>query len=149
MTVEVDEKIIAAAWATWHSRHGGKLGPGPAFVEAISAAILAYEAAKGGGEAVVEFPGVVSLAAVIKAFEDEWPETNGMISLAVCDALERVSNAIRALAAPAAPPAVDLEKVEEALDGLLSLGQLGSERKRERAVHYARSALSDIRKARE
>lgn len=30
---------IAAAWATWHSRHGGKLGPGPAFREAIEAAL--------------------------------------------------------------------------------------------------------------
>lgn len=35
----VSEKAIAAAWATWHSRHGGKLGPGPAFREAIEAAI--------------------------------------------------------------------------------------------------------------
>lgn len=32
-------EMIAAAWATWHSRHGGKLGPGPAFVEAINAAL--------------------------------------------------------------------------------------------------------------
>lgn len=36
-------KMIAAAWATWHSRHGGKLGPGPAFVEAINAAIEAMD----------------------------------------------------------------------------------------------------------
>lgn len=35
-------KMIAAAWATWHSRHGGKLGPGPAFVEAIEAAMKVY-----------------------------------------------------------------------------------------------------------
>lgn len=32
-------KMIAAAWQAWHSRHGGKLGPGPAFVEAINAAL--------------------------------------------------------------------------------------------------------------
>lgn len=32
---------IAAAWAAWHSRHGGKIGPGPAFVEAINAAFVA------------------------------------------------------------------------------------------------------------
>jgi hypothetical protein len=32
---------IAAAWNTWHSRHGGKLGPGPAFAEAIEAALSA------------------------------------------------------------------------------------------------------------
>lgn len=32
---------IAAAWGAWHSRHGGKLGPGPAFVEAINAAFAA------------------------------------------------------------------------------------------------------------
>lgn len=42
--VAVDEKGLAAAWAAWHSRHGGKLGPGPAFVEAISA----YLSATGG-----------------------------------------------------------------------------------------------------
>src|SRR5690606_15144286 len=29
-------KVIAAAWGAWHSRHGGKLGPGPAFSEAIT-----------------------------------------------------------------------------------------------------------------
>jgi hypothetical protein len=32
---------IAAAWSAWKSRHGGKLGPGPAFVEAINAAFAA------------------------------------------------------------------------------------------------------------
>lgn len=32
-------EMIAAAWKEWHSRHGGKLGPGPAFVEAINAAL--------------------------------------------------------------------------------------------------------------
>ncbi len=32
-------EVIAAAWGAWHSRHGGKLGPGPAFVEAIEAGI--------------------------------------------------------------------------------------------------------------
>jgi len=34
-------EMIAAAWQAWHKRHGGKLGPGPAFVEAIEAAIIA------------------------------------------------------------------------------------------------------------
>jgi hypothetical protein len=33
--------MIAAAWGAWHSRHGGKLGPGAGFVEAISAAMAA------------------------------------------------------------------------------------------------------------
>jgi hypothetical protein len=32
-------EMIAAAWDAWHSRHGGKLGPGPAFAEAINAAL--------------------------------------------------------------------------------------------------------------
>lgn len=36
-------EAIAAAWAAWHSRHGGKLGPGPAFVEAINAALEKLE----------------------------------------------------------------------------------------------------------
>lgn len=35
----VTPEMIAAAWQAWHSRHGGKLGPGPAFVEAIAAAL--------------------------------------------------------------------------------------------------------------
>jgi hypothetical protein len=30
---------IAAAWATWHVRHKGSIGPGPGFVEAINAAL--------------------------------------------------------------------------------------------------------------
>ncbi|WP_238254178.1 hypothetical protein, partial [Methylobacterium bullatum] len=34
---EATPEQIAVAWATWHSRHGGKLGPGPAFREAINA----------------------------------------------------------------------------------------------------------------
>lgn len=33
--------LIAIAWQAWHSRHGGKLGPGPAFVEAINAVLAA------------------------------------------------------------------------------------------------------------
>jgi hypothetical protein len=36
--------VIAAAWGAWQSRHGGKLGPGPAFREAIEAAIAARSA---------------------------------------------------------------------------------------------------------
>lgn len=36
---------IFAAWAAWHSRHGGKLGPGPAFAEAINAAFVKRAAA--------------------------------------------------------------------------------------------------------
>jgi hypothetical protein len=31
-------EMIAAAWEAWRSRHGGKLGPGPGFREAIEAA---------------------------------------------------------------------------------------------------------------
>lgn len=34
-------EMIAAAWASWHSRHGGRVGPGPGFVEAIEAALAA------------------------------------------------------------------------------------------------------------
>lgn len=30
---------IAAAWAAWHVRHKGSIGPGPGFVEAINAAL--------------------------------------------------------------------------------------------------------------
>ncbi|MGX7708020.1 hypothetical protein [Methylobacterium sp. Gmos1] len=33
-----DPEMIAAAWGAWHARHGGRLGPGPAFVESIKAA---------------------------------------------------------------------------------------------------------------
>ncbi|TNC14863.1 hypothetical protein FF100_04605 [Methylobacterium terricola] len=33
-----DPEMIAAAWDAWRPRHNGKLGPGPAFVEAITAA---------------------------------------------------------------------------------------------------------------
>ena len=35
----VTTEMLAAAWGAWHSRHGGKIGPGPAFVEAVAAAI--------------------------------------------------------------------------------------------------------------
>lgn len=33
----VSPEALAAAWATWRKRHGGKLGPGPAFAEALAA----------------------------------------------------------------------------------------------------------------
>ena len=39
-------EMIAAAWGAWHERHGGKLGPGPAFVEAMKA--MAHAALKEG-----------------------------------------------------------------------------------------------------
>ena len=35
--------MSAAAWATWKTRGGHKLGPGPAFREAIEAALQVYE----------------------------------------------------------------------------------------------------------
>jgi len=38
--------VIAAAWQAWYSRHGGKLGPGPAFTEAVSAAVRAMKGEK-------------------------------------------------------------------------------------------------------
>lgn len=38
---DVTLEMLAAAWDTWKSRHGGKLGPGPAFAEAVRAAIAA------------------------------------------------------------------------------------------------------------
>lgn len=41
MSERATPEMIAAAWKAWHSRHGGKLGPGPAFVEAINAALAA------------------------------------------------------------------------------------------------------------
>lgn len=42
--IDVTPEEIAAAWATWKSRHGGKLGPGPAFREAIEAAFAVRDA---------------------------------------------------------------------------------------------------------
>jgi|GEM_PF-5424956 len=38
-------EMKAAAWATWHQRHGGKPGSGPAFVEAINAALAVRKSA--------------------------------------------------------------------------------------------------------
>lgn len=38
-------EMIAAAWDAWKARHGGKLGPGPGFREAIQAAGRALVAA--------------------------------------------------------------------------------------------------------
>lgn len=35
----ITPEMLAAAWGAWHFRHGGKLGPGPAFAEAIAAAM--------------------------------------------------------------------------------------------------------------
>lgn len=43
MTTCATPEMIAAAWRAWHARHGGKLGPGPAFAEAIEAAIEAQK----------------------------------------------------------------------------------------------------------
>jgi hypothetical protein len=37
----VTPEMLSAAWSAWKSRHGGKLGPGPAFKEAIEAAFAA------------------------------------------------------------------------------------------------------------
>lgn len=52
----VSPEAMAAAWGAWHARHGGKLGPGPAFREALAAggAVIAtpllaeIEALRGG-----------------------------------------------------------------------------------------------------
>jgi hypothetical protein len=37
-------QLIAAAWKSWHSRHGGRIGPGPAFSEAIDAILARLSA---------------------------------------------------------------------------------------------------------
>jgi hypothetical protein len=39
--MQVTPVMLAAAWGAWHARHGGKLGPGVAFREAIEAALAA------------------------------------------------------------------------------------------------------------
>ena len=52
----VTNEMIAAAWKAWHSRHGGKLGPGPAFVEAIKAALSAQPGTEAeAGETMASF----------------------------------------------------------------------------------------------
>ncbi|WP_371346523.1 hypothetical protein [Ancylobacter sp. IITR112] len=51
---EVKPEMIAAAWGAWHARHGGKLGPGPAFVDAIKAALAASPPAP-AAEPVVQY----------------------------------------------------------------------------------------------
>lgn len=43
-------EVIAAAWDAWHARHGGKLGPGPAFREAVAAALRVLLGEGRGGE---------------------------------------------------------------------------------------------------
>lgn len=45
---EVEPQALAAAWGAWHSRHGGKLGPGPAFSEAIAAYLTVSPAHSAG-----------------------------------------------------------------------------------------------------
>ena len=48
----VTPEMLAAAWAAWKQRHGGKLGPGPAFretIEAIEAAFAARRLIEGNG----------------------------------------------------------------------------------------------------
>lgn len=45
--VEPSEKMIAAAWGAWKERHKDRIGPGPGFVEAITAALTAIEASHG------------------------------------------------------------------------------------------------------
>lgn len=44
-------KRISSAWSTWHDRHGGKLGPGPAFREAIESALQWHQLSYGHCEA--------------------------------------------------------------------------------------------------
>ena len=50
MVGRVTPNMIAAAWRTWRARHGGKIGPGPAFVEAINAAFDEQERCKEGSD---------------------------------------------------------------------------------------------------
>lgn len=38
-TLQATPAMIAVAWDTWYARHRGRLGPGPAFREAIEAAL--------------------------------------------------------------------------------------------------------------
>jgi len=67
--MSVSPAAIAAAWNAWHARHGGKLGPGPAFVEAIEAA-LAVEMPAACAEARREALRDALLACAHKAWDD-------------------------------------------------------------------------------
>jgi hypothetical protein len=76
--------LIAAAWAAWHKPHGGRLGPGPAFVEAIDA--IPYHPPRsqfGDGEGrsymgeVTVDEGIVALDLICKIeFGKEWGEAS-------------------------------------------------------------------------
>lgn len=48
-TTQVTPAMIAAAWGAWRVRHKGKMGPGPAFREAIQAALDAARQQRGVG----------------------------------------------------------------------------------------------------
>lgn len=47
---QITPEMIAAAWAAWKPRHKGSVGPGPAFREAIIAALEAAPARVRSGE---------------------------------------------------------------------------------------------------
>lgn len=60
-TIVVTPDMLTAAWATWRPRHGGRIGPGPAFTEALRAGI---EASPHAG-AIAE---IQAVGAVLEAF---------------------------------------------------------------------------------
>lgn len=80
-------EMIAAAWAAWHSRHGGKLGPGPAFVEAINAAFAVCPSRLAGLREAAE------VARGSKSYDDNLQKSAGCYT-----AGERIAAAILTLA---------------------------------------------------
>lgn len=83
-------EMIAAAWKAWHARHGGKLGPGPAFAEAVEAVYpLIYAKAIEDAAGVVD--GFAAPFAVHTASGAVLFRTN----------CEKIATAIRALAGEA------------------------------------------------
>ena len=66
-------EMIAAAWGAWHSRHGGKLGPGPAFVEAIEAALAAARP----GEAEPLDAALIGVSSTVEEDGNWWKPCSG------------------------------------------------------------------------
>ncbi len=152
-----DEKALEAAikashevWMTFDEPEVAEIKR-----EAMRAAIAAYEAAKGGGAPAADSTRPFSeeeLAAVYagphaqKAIDLVFGSQDGMTIGELRSKLRRL--------APAAPPAVDLEKVEEALEALrVESTDPTFPDYWQQGVRYAisevKDALSDIRKARE
>lgn len=111
----ISPEAIAAAWGTWKSRHGGKLGPGPAFTEAIEAAVAVVINENGAALSGMAEPVAWTSRAELDLLQEHWP----LVGVLNASSVETLTHDVSLFAAPSVSDlGEENERLKKAATGL-------------------------------